>query len=330
LLLYAGLAVGLVGLWLPQVAGLAGINALVSVVRYDPRLGAVSLGVAVFSAFAAALLVALRGPRVWRMLAGGAVLGAGIAGSHAANIAAVRTNGDVTIVPFGFIVSVTLALVAAGAGVWCIVALKGLRVAMLTSVGMAIAIWGMHATGLAAVRVTPPPDLVTTVAGIDPFALVGAVVLGVVVDLMLWYFTVGSKTLDDLRVVFLEGRTIEIEPWLIQEVTARTTVSVASPPRPEGTDATLPLPTRRPPGPRPTPGITPVWKTMPVWGTAAESTASVNAPGNRWHDTVRKPGTEGSTVVVVAAPLPPSLAAPNQPHEPGPKQPAWRRNTRRL
>ena len=130
--------------------------------------------------------------------------------------------------------------------------------------------------------------------------------------------------------VFFEGRTIEIEPWLIQEVTARTTVQVASPPRPVDADATLPLPTRRPPGPRPTPGHHAGLEDHAGLGSGGRTDRSVNASVNRWHDTVRKPATEGSTVVVVAAPLPASLSTPNQSHEPDPKQPAWQRNTRRL
>ena len=322
LLLYAGVAVGMIGIWLPQVVVLSGVNA--SVVRYDAVMIGTSLGVALFAATAAVVVAGVGGPRLVRIVSAGALLGAGIAGSIAAGIGSVRAAGTVTIVPFGIVASVALALLAAAAGVWLVFAHRGLRVAILVAAVTGAAIWGTQAVAVASVRLTPAPDSPDTVTGINPIALLGVLVLGVAVDLMLWFFTVGSKTTEDLHAVFNEGRTIDIEPWIIQEVTARIAVNVTVPPGPEDRDRTLPLPTRRPPGPRPTPGITPVWKTMPVWGQANEPTA----PVNRWNSTAAKAGAARSTVVVVAEPMPASLAAPNQAHE-GDAKPAWLRNSGR-
>jgi hypothetical protein len=268
-----------------------------------------------------------RPARRWRTISSGALLAVGVIGSQYAGIAALRVAAPVTFDPLGLAVSVVVAVVGASACAWSMAARPGLRPAALAAAVMGLAIVGAQLAGLSAVRVSPAPETYMEVIGLNPIALIATVMLGVVLDLMLWYFTLGSKTMNDLRAVFSErDKTIDIEPWLIQEITERVTVDFAHHPGYER-DATLPLPTRRPPGPRPTPGITPVWKTMPVWGmndapqpaarsghptagTGAIPTGAARAiAANRWHDTVRKPARGRTRVVVIAAPLSDVLAS---------------------
>ncbi len=115
-------------------------------------------------------------------------------------------------------------------------------------------------------------------------------VLGTVLTAMMWFFTVGTATGRDLRAIFdpLDDAN-QIEPWMIEHVTAQIALTTTGeipivtedgePTVATGTRVTYvpgwlpiagafaaPIPGRRAPGPRPTPGITPVWRSMPVWG----------------------------------------------------------------
>jgi NO-binding membrane sensor protein with MHYT domain len=362
LFLYGSVAVSVVGVWIPQMTGLASVDVSISAVRYDPVLIGISGGIALVAVSLAVLLAMTRPARRWRTFSSGGLLAVGVIGSQFAGIAALRVAAPVEFDPLGLAVSVVVAIVGASACAWSMAARPGLRPAALAAGVMGVAVVGAQVAGVSALRVSPAPDTAMEVTGLNPIALIATVMLGVVLDLMLWYFTVGSKTMDDLRAVFSErDKTIDIEPWLIREITERIAVDIARHPD-HDRDATLPLPTRRPPGPRPTPGITPVWKTMPAWGTndarpavGAQTVVPTGATraiaANRWHDTVRKPRTK---VVVIAPPLSSALAsAPTRGSavpaaEPAPeppptttemvqnqasaaraKAPGWGRNTRR-
>jgi hypothetical protein len=80
-------------------------------------------------------------------------------------------------------------------------------------------------------------------------------VFGLVLVAMMWFFTVGTATARDLQIIFTgSGEPAQIEPEMIEEVTARIAQTVWPEPAP------LPVFQRRRRGP----SIIPVWRSLPV------------------------------------------------------------------
>ena len=277
LLIYASIAIGGTGVWQAHVISLLGFAMPDSAVRYDPLPIAASLGIAIVVVGGGLFVAGFGSLRVWRLLVAGALLGIGVAATHYTSMAAVRVGGSIDYEPVRFVVSVGIAMTVACAALWFIVALKGLRAAVLAALVMGAAVVGMHYVGMSAVQVHLG-DLAsdggqTAIVGVSAMLLVPPVILvGAAVIAMLWFFTVGTSTIHDLRAIFTTPeKSLEIEPWMIEEVTARIAIRVPDAAQPTAGGAVETeegMPTRRPPGPRPTPGITPVWLSMPVWGSS--------------------------------------------------------------
>src|SRR5262249_34220223 len=111
-----------------------------------------------------------------------------------------------------------------------------------------------------------------------------ALLFGSAVLAMLWFFSVGSATRRDLHAIF-EGVSVDqSEPWMIEEVTARIALSPEQTTVPDSAAAAV---VRRPPGPRPTPGIFPAWRSMPVWGALESAERGRSELRRRRGETVR-------------------------------------------
>ena len=247
----------------------------------------------------------------WRLVGAGVLFGGAVVGTHALLMRSINVGGTVTFnVPHG-------------AGLGRSGDRGGHRAAL---------VHGRHARAAPGARRAPPVPVwrsasrtmsarrrievnlgAGTAAGATglgwmPVALL-TLVLGTALIAMMWFFTVGTATRRDLHAIFdpLDDSG-QIEPWMIEQVTARIaltttarsrsspmTHSRAAPNRPGDlraghlADRRLPSPVRCRAGelgPRPTPGITPVWRTMPVWGhpemTPAPEPSRAWALRNAW------------------------------------------------
>lgn len=268
LLVYAAIAVAMVGIWQAQVIALIGFAVAGSPVRYDPVRLASGLGVGLLPVFAGMLVLGYGQPRRLRMLSAGVLIAAGIAGTHQVCAGAIMVNGTAHHEPRWVVavlgVAVAVALVAAGAGRWFVTGLAGLRYAFGAATGLGVLICTVHYTGMNALQVQLDTSSTPAVTGLNPILLVGVVALGTAANVMLWYFTVGDSTVDDLEAIFVEpSKSVEIEPWLIREVTSRVNVEVSTVDEDELPHAG---PVQRPLRARPAARITPEWQSMPVWG----------------------------------------------------------------
>jgi NO-binding membrane sensor protein with MHYT domain len=269
LLLYATMAIGGTGIWQVHFIAMLGFDVPESVVRYDTTLLTASFGSAILFVGAGLFTLGLGNPRPGRLGMAGALIGLGIAAMHYTGMAAVRTGGRIDYEPVRFAASITVAIVAATAALCFIVTLRGLRATVLAALALGTAICGMHYTAMAAVRVhfSVEHDII---AGIDPMTLVAPIVLlGGAGITMLAFFTFGTSTVRDLRMIYEEPgeRSEAIEPWMIEEVLSRTSKPIVLTPLVGGSWAH-----RRNGRRRSVDGIDislrsrPVWGGTPVWG----------------------------------------------------------------
>lgn len=149
-----------VGIWSMHFLGMLAF-ALPIPLGYDLPITALSLAIAIGVSFFA-LSVATRPTLGWRrLIAGGALMGAGIAGMHYTGMAAMRMEPQIDYQPLLFALSIVIAVVAAVAALWIAYSLRDEAARYITAKRataacvMGLAITGMHYTGMAAAQFRP-------------------------------------------------------------------------------------------------------------------------------------------------------------------------------
>ena len=148
-------AMGL-GIWSMHFVGMLAFNLPIPI-GYDLAITLYSLAVSVCaSAYALWLVSRPQLPRR-RLLAGAVLMGLGIATMHYLGMTAMRMQPGIDYDPLWFAASILIAIGAAGAALWIAFRLRKegertLRLRLLASLVMGLAIVGMHYTGMAAAR----------------------------------------------------------------------------------------------------------------------------------------------------------------------------------
>jgi diguanylate cyclase len=146
-----------VGIWSMHFIGMLAF-ALPIPLGYDVSITALSLVIAIAVSFFA-LSVATRPTLGWkRLVEGGVLMGAGIAGMHYTGMAAMRMDPSIDYQPSLFALSIAIAMVASIAALWIAYSLRdeasrhifAKRGAAATVMGLAIT--GMHYTGMVAAQ----------------------------------------------------------------------------------------------------------------------------------------------------------------------------------
>jgi hypothetical protein len=194
----------------------------------------VSLGAAMVPIGGGLFLVSLDRPGAEPLMTASTLFGIGVTAGHYVAVNGVRGTGYLYYEPVRFIGSVAIAMLAGMATMWFIVSARGLRSAVLGALVAGAGICGMHYAAMSTLRAQP--SLLVAVngsektAGLPPMALIGpAVLLGVAATSLLWYFTVGTSTVREMKAIFEDSEhPVEIEPWLIEEVTRRVALGYGS------------------------------------------------------------------------------------------------------
>jgi hypothetical protein len=115
----------------------------------------------------------------WPLLAGGSIIGVGVASMHYLGMAAIRVPDRVTYNPTIVAASVVIAIIAGIAALWAALRLDTLLSTLVASLIMGIAVSGMHYTGMAALQVYANPSAhVSTSATASAAALLLPLILG--------------------------------------------------------------------------------------------------------------------------------------------------------
>jgi len=182
-LVIAAVSIGGAAIWLMHFMAMLGFDVPDSPVRYDPTLTFASLVLAVVGVYIGLFIVARGRRSAARLLAGGAVLGLGIAAMHYAGLWALRLAGQVRFDPGLVGASVLIAVVAATTALWLTMRLPGWRPRLLAATTLGLAVCGTHYTAMAALRVELDPTP-SAVDGIGPFLLIVPIILLTAVTLI--------------------------------------------------------------------------------------------------------------------------------------------------
>jgi NO-binding membrane sensor protein with MHYT domain len=150
----AAIAVGACGIWAMHFIAMLGFTIPGEQIRYSISLTIASMILAI-AVVGVGLFIVGYGDGTWpRLLAGGAVVGLGVASMHYLGMAAMSTTDSMSYQPGLFALSVVIAIVAGIAALWIGTWVRGSAATLGASLVMGVAVSGMHYTGMAAMRVT--------------------------------------------------------------------------------------------------------------------------------------------------------------------------------
>ena len=192
-----------IGIWSMHFVGMLAFSLPIPL-GYDLTITACSLGIAILVSYFALHVVTRSTLSLRRLVAGGVLMGLGIACMHYTGMAAMRMQPIIHYDPLLFTLSIVIAIAASNAALWIAHTLSDedqkrvMAKRAAASFVMGIAITGMHYTGMAAARF-PAGSICGAATGIDEYWLATTIILFtfaiLIVTLMLSRFDARTSSL---------------------------------------------------------------------------------------------------------------------------------------
>jgi NO-binding membrane sensor protein with MHYT domain len=148
-------AFGGTGIWVMHFVAMIGFTVSGTDVYYDVPITIASWLIAILVVGAGLFTVGFSQPSALRIIAAGLFTGVGVAAMHYTGVSAVRMNAtvsyDATLVALSFAIAIVAAIVA----LWFTVTVRRARWITIAAAIMAVAVTGMHYTGMAAAMFEP-------------------------------------------------------------------------------------------------------------------------------------------------------------------------------
>lgn len=186
----AAVAIGAVGIWAMHFIAMLGFSVPGEPILYNvpETVGSMLLAVAVVGT--GLFIVGFgdaQGTERWaRLVAGGVVIGVGVAAMHYMGMAAMSMPGAMSYSSPLVVVSVVIAIVAGTTALWIGTWIRGSATIVGAALVMGVAVCGMHYTGMAALRVhggAMPSIAVRAVTGVT--AVSGATAASFLIPVLL-------------------------------------------------------------------------------------------------------------------------------------------------
>ncbi|WP_244940668.1 MHYT domain-containing protein [Actinoplanes teichomyceticus] len=171
-LVIAAFAIGGGGIWLMHFSAMLGFEVPDSPVRYDLPTTLLSLTFSVVTVGIGLVVVGHGGRSPGKTVAAGVLTGGGVLAMHYTGMEGMRLAAVVRYDPLLVAASALIALVACTAALWFAVSVRGLRRVAAAAAVMAVAVCGMHYTGMAAMSVELDPSVPPTGAGVRPLSMI--------------------------------------------------------------------------------------------------------------------------------------------------------------
>jgi len=152
-LLIASVAIGATGIWLMHFVAMVGFAVPGQQILYNVPITLISLLVAVIVVAMGLFIVGYGGGGLRPVLAGGVIIGVGVAIMHYVGMSAMNIQGTVRYNMAMVVLSVLIAIVAGTAALLAGLHVRGVWPSLGVSLIMGVAVTGMHYTGMAAMHV---------------------------------------------------------------------------------------------------------------------------------------------------------------------------------
>ena len=151
----AATAIGAAGIWAMHFIAMLGFTIPGQQISYNVPVTIASMLIAIAVVGVGLFIVGFGNGGPPRLLAGGLIVGIGVATMHYLGMAAVVMPDSMSYSPPLFVLSVVIAVVAGTAALWIGTWVRGIGATVGASLVMGAAVSGMHYTGMAAMRVYP-------------------------------------------------------------------------------------------------------------------------------------------------------------------------------
>ncbi len=151
----AAAAIGATGIWAMHFIAMLGFSIPGQQVTYNVPLTLASMLIAIAVVGIGLFITGFGDGGPARLLAGGLIVGIGVASMHYLGMAAMVMDGSMSYSPPLFAASVAIAVTAGTAALWIGTWVRGTAATACASLVMGAAVSGMHYTGMAAMRVYP-------------------------------------------------------------------------------------------------------------------------------------------------------------------------------
>jgi NO-binding membrane sensor protein with MHYT domain len=153
----AAVAIGAVGIWAMHFIAMLGYTIQGQQILYNVPLTIFSMLIAIAVVGIGLLIVGFGDGEPWRLIAGGVIVGLGVASMHYMGMAAMTMPDSMHYNAPLFALSVVIAIVAGTAALWAGTRVRSLTATIVASLIMGVAVSGMHYTGMAAMHVQADP-----------------------------------------------------------------------------------------------------------------------------------------------------------------------------
>ena len=153
-LAFAATAIGATAIWAMHFIAMLGFSIPGQTITYNVPVTIASMLIAVAVVAVGVFIVGFGNGELHRLLAGGLIVGIGVATMHYMGMAAMVMPDSMSYSVPLFILSVVIAIAAGTAALWIGTWVRGIGATVGASLVMGAAVSGMHYTGMAAMRVT--------------------------------------------------------------------------------------------------------------------------------------------------------------------------------
>ena len=156
-LVLAAVSVGAAGIWAMHFIAMLGYTIPGQQILYNVPLTIISMLIAILVVGVGLFIVGFGSGGMLPLLAGGVIVGIGVASMHYMGMAAMSMPDSVHYQTSLFILSIVIAIVAGTAALWAGTRVRGVAATIVAALIMGVAVSGMHYTGMAAMRLTADP-----------------------------------------------------------------------------------------------------------------------------------------------------------------------------
>jgi len=157
----AAVSIGATGIWAMHFIAMLGFTIPGQQIGYNVPMTVDSMLVAVAVVGAGLFIVGFGDGRWWRLVAGGVIVGVGVAAMHYMGMAAMSMTDSMSYNMPLLALSVVIAIVAGTAALWAGTRVSRMRATIAAALIMGVAVSGMHYTGMAALQIhrVPMPSM---------------------------------------------------------------------------------------------------------------------------------------------------------------------------
>jgi len=175
----AAISIGATGVWAMHFIAMLGFTIPGQTISYNVLITIGSMLIAIVVVGIGLLIVGFGNGGITRLLAGGVIVGIGVATMHYLGMAAMIMPDSMTYNWPLFALSVVIAVVAGTTALWLGTWVRGIGATIGAAAIMGVAVSGMHYTGMAAMRVMP--GMMSSASGASAVSFLVPLLLGITV-----------------------------------------------------------------------------------------------------------------------------------------------------